>query len=80
MPPGDPRLFSYEGVLPGFRALVEDPWEQGSPAWGRWLATRVCDVPSNPHELYEPIEGFPFRSSENEVLMPDFFTVVVGHK
>ena len=28
VPPGDPRLFSYEGILPGFRALIEDPWEQ----------------------------------------------------
>ena len=34
VPPGDPRLFSYEGVLPGFRALIEDPWEQGSPGLG----------------------------------------------
>jgi arylsulfatase A-like enzyme len=57
--PDDPRLFSYEGVLPGFRAVVEDPWEQGSPAWGRWLAGRGVDVPSNPHDLYEPVEGFP---------------------
>ena len=58
VPPGDPRLFSYEGVLPGFRALIEDPWEHGSPAWGRWLAAQGFDVPANPHELYEPIEGF----------------------
>jgi len=40
VPAGDPRLFSYEGVLPGFRAVIEDPWEKGSPAWGRWLAAR----------------------------------------
>ena len=59
VPPGDPRLFSYEGVLPGFRAVIEDPWEKGSPAWGRWLAAQGFDVPANPHDLYEPIEGFP---------------------
>src|ERR1700722_16593138 len=58
-PPGDPRLCSYEGILPGFRALIEDPWEKGSPAWGRWLAAQGFDVPSNPHDLYQPIEGFP---------------------
>jgi arylsulfatase A-like enzyme len=57
--PDDRRLFSYEGVLPGFRAIVEDPWEQGSPAWGRWLAAQGFDVPSNPHDLYRPLEGFP---------------------
>ena len=59
VPAGDPRLYSYEGVLPGFRALIEDPWEQGSPAWGRWLAAQGVDVPANPHDLYQPIEGFP---------------------
>jgi arylsulfatase A-like enzyme len=59
VPSGDPRLFSYEGVLPGFRAVIEDPWEKGSPAWGRWLAAQGFDVPANPHDLYEPIEGFP---------------------
>ena len=48
VPPGDPRLFSYEGVLPGFRALIEDPWEKGSPAWGRWLAAQGFDVPVEP--------------------------------
>ncbi len=48
VPPGDPRLYSYEGVLPGFRALVEDPWEQGSPAWGRWLADARRRRPGQP--------------------------------
>ena len=73
VPPGDPRLFSYEGVLPGFRALVEDPWEQGSPAWGRWLAAQGVDVPSNPHELYEPIEGFPGADDHGSTWAPARF-------
>jgi arylsulfatase A-like enzyme len=59
VPPGDPRLFTYEGILPGFRALITDPWEQGSPAWGRWLAAQGFDVPANPHSLYDPIPGYP---------------------
>jgi arylsulfatase A-like enzyme len=59
VPPGDPRLHTYEGVLPGFVPVIEDPWEQGSPAWGRWLAAQGFDVPGNPHDLYEPMEGFP---------------------
>jgi arylsulfatase A-like enzyme len=75
VPPGDPRLFSYEGVLPGFRALIEDPWEQNSPAWGRWLAARGFDVPANPHELYEPMEGFPGADEHGSTWAPARFPV-----
>ena len=73
MPPGDPRLFTYEGVLPGFRAVVEDPWEQGSPAWGRWLAAQGVDVPANPHELYEPMAGFPGGGDHGSTWAPARF-------
>jgi arylsulfatase A-like enzyme len=59
VPPGDPSLYTYEGILPGFREVIRDPWEEGSPAWGRWLSTHDVDVPGNPHQLYEPMEGFP---------------------
>lgn len=69
----DPRLYTYEGVLPGFRALIVDPWEQGSPAWGRWLAERGVDVPADPHELYEPIEGFPGAESHGSTWAPARF-------
>ena len=71
--PGDPRLFSYEGVLPGFRVLILDPWEQGSPAWGRWLAARGVDVPSNPHDLYQPIDGFPGADAHGSTWAPARF-------
>ena len=70
VPPGDPRLFSYEGVLPGFRAVIEDPWEKGSPAWGRWLAARGFDVPANPHDLYQPIKGFPGAEAHGSTWAP----------
>ena len=73
VPPGDPRLFSYEGVLPGFRAVIEDPWEKGSPAWGRWLAAQGFDVPANPHDLYEPIEGFPGADAHGSTWAPARF-------
>jgi arylsulfatase A-like enzyme len=73
VPPNDARLFTYEGVLPGFRALVVDPWEQGSPAWGRWLAARGVDVPANPHELYEPLEGFPGADAHGSSWAPTRF-------
>ena len=73
VPPGDPRLFSYEGVLPGFRAVIEDPWEKGSPAWGRWLAAQGFDVPTNPHDLYEPIEAFPGADAHGSTWAPARF-------
>ncbi len=73
VPPDDPRLFSYEGVLPGFRALIVDPWEEGSPAWGRWLAAQGVDVPANPHDLYQPIEAFPGADSHGSTWAPSRF-------
>ena len=75
VPPGDPRLYSYEGILPGFRALVEDPWERGSPAWGRWLAEHRVDVPANPHDLYLPMEGFPGTDEHGSTWAPARFPV-----
>ena len=73
VPPDDPRLFTYEGVLPGFRTVIVDPWEQGSPAWGEWLAARGVDVPSNPHDLYRPIEGFPGAEAHGSTWAPARF-------
>ena len=73
VPAGDPRLFTYEGVLPGFDAVVLDPWEQGSPAWGRWLAAHGVDVPANPHDLYEPLEGYPGSDSHGTTWAPARF-------
>ena len=84
VPPGDRRLFSYEGVLPGFRALIEDPWEQGSPAWGRWLAGHGLDVPRDPHQLYGPVEGFRGAEAHGSTWAPTRFppelsqTVFIG--
>jgi arylsulfatase A-like enzyme len=73
VPPGDPRLSSYEGVLPGFRAILSDPWEEGSPGWGAWLAGRGFEVPSNPHALYEPIAGYPGSEAHGATWAPAQF-------
>jgi arylsulfatase A-like enzyme len=73
VPPGDRRLFSYEGILPGFRCLLEDGWEAGSPSWGRWLAAHGIDVPANPHDLYRPIEGFPGAGDHGSTWAPARF-------
>ena len=61
---GDPRTMTYEGVLPGFEAIVNDPWEQGSIQWGKWLAEHGVDVPSSPMDLYGPDPGYP-RANEH---------------
>ncbi len=50
--PDDPRLRTYEGVLPGFRAVLDLP-EHLRP-WGEWLRGRGYDVPDDVRELYEP--------------------------
>ncbi len=71
--PGDPRLFTYEGVLPGFRPEVVDPWESGSPAWARWLVAQGVDVPANPHDLYRPVEGYPGADSHGSTWAPARF-------
>ncbi len=73
VPDDDPRLFTYEGVLPGFRAVIRDPWEEGSPAWGAWLAAQGIDVPANPHALYEPIPGFPGSADHGSTWAPARF-------
>ena len=54
--PGSPPT---KAILPGFRSVLHDPWEEGSPGWGTWLAGQGFDVPGNPHALYEPIDGIP---------------------
>jgi arylsulfatase A-like enzyme len=66
----DPRLFTYEGVLPGFEAIVNDAQDSGSPAWGRWLAARGKDVPSDPQELYQPDLSYPGASDHAPAWAP----------
>ncbi len=55
--PDDPRLRTYEGVLPGFRAVLDLP-EHLIP-WGAWLRERGYDVPDDVREMYEPISDAP---------------------
>ena len=73
VPPGDPRLSTYEGILPGFRSVLHDPWEEGSPGWGKWLVAQGFDVPDNPHALYEPMEGFPGSDEHGATWAPARF-------
>ena len=70
----DPRLRSYEEVLPGFRAVLHEPWEAGSRNWGRWLAAQGVDVPANPHDLYAPVPDFPGAEHHGSTWAPARFT------
>ena len=65
----DPRLRSYEGVLPGFRAVVDLP--EHARAWGVWLREQGYDVPEDVTEMYRPISDAPgapvaFRAEHTE--------------
>jgi arylsulfatase A-like enzyme len=72
--PADRRLWSYEGVLPGFDPVVVDPWDAGSPAWGRWLADRGVDVPADAHDLYLPVPGYPGADRHGSTWAPTRFS------
>ena len=71
--PDDPRAFTYESVLPGFRPVVHDPFEAGGLEWGRWLAARGRDVPSNPRLLYQPDTSYPGASEHASTWAPALF-------
>ena len=73
LPADDPRLRSYEQVLPGIRAVVHDPWEAGSQEWGRWLAAQGVDVPARPQDLYRPIPDFPGTDGHGSTWAPAQF-------
>jgi arylsulfatase A-like enzyme len=59
VPAGDPRLRTYEGVLPGFNPIVNDPYDQGASEWAKWLTARGKDVPPDPQRLYDPDLSYP---------------------
>ena len=73
VPAGDPRTFTYEGLLPGFTAIVSDPWEQGSIEWGKWLAEHGLEVPSTPMDLYGPDLSYPGASEHASTWAPTRF-------
>jgi arylsulfatase A-like enzyme len=63
----DPRLRTYEGMLPGFREGVLLP--ESAEAWLEWLAAHGHDVPASVHELYSqagPGRPAPYPSEHSE--------------
>jgi len=52
----DPRLTSYEGVLPGFDAVLDFPFDT-LPGWLPWLEARGYAVDHDrPHAVFEPAD------------------------
>jgi arylsulfatase A-like enzyme len=76
VPPDDPRLRTYEGILPGFRAIVNDPYDTAGVgrAWAVWLAARGVDVPSDPRRLYDPDTSYPGASDHPPAWAPSRFS------
>ncbi|MBV9522404.1 MAG: alkaline phosphatase family protein [Alphaproteobacteria bacterium] len=54
VPPGDPALTTYEGVLPGFSRGAVLPTEQGP--WFAELARKGYAIPKRPHDIWRPRE------------------------
>ncbi len=55
--PDDPRLTTYEEVLPGFEAAVKLPEDNG--AWFDWMQARGHALPEDRWALYWPERGRP---------------------
>ncbi|CAN5735736.1 alkaline phosphatase family protein [soil metagenome] len=72
--PDDPRLLTYEGVLPCFEVALNDPSETAGPMeWVRWLEGRGVDVPSDPWDLYRPDLSHPGADAHSEWWAPAHF-------
>lgn len=54
--PDDPRLFSYEELMPGFREAVQMRMEGGDTAWREHLATKGTKLPPYP-DTYASQDG-----------------------
>ena len=61
VPAGDPRLFSYEGVLPGFRARDRRPVGEGEPGVGALARRAGRRRPGQPARPVRADRGFPGR-------------------
>jgi arylsulfatase A-like enzyme len=56
--PEDPRLRTYEGVLPGFRAVLDLPFETMQP-WMEHLAALGYPMPERIHQIFDADPAFP---------------------
>ncbi len=70
--PDDPRLFSYEGVLPGFRPVVDFRSEPLTP-WIDWLVEQGFDRPERPSDIFAGDPSFPGASDHHRSWAPPVY-------
>ena len=70
--PGDPRLRSYEGVLPGLRLEISST-ESDCTAWARWLGRRGYKVSPEAKDLYRFAEGHRTENRSRCGQQPAFY-------
>ena len=69
--PGDPRLLTYEEVLPGFEVGVHLP--AGDPApWLAWLRSLGHSLPDDPHAVFASEPDRPAEHSQSAFLTNAF--------
>ena len=70
-PPHDPRLKTYEGILPGFNRVLAMSSENFPESWVQWLKERGYKVPENPRDLYYvSVEGYPGVKARGKTYAP----------
>lgn len=69
MDPGDPRLETYEGVLPGLRQLANH-----TTSWLAWLHERGYDGWTTPAEAYRQVENYPGANERGYTYSPPAYS------
>ncbi len=70
--PDDPRLLSYEGVLPGMRAVVDLPSATMAP-WIDWLVAEGYERPARPDDLFGPDLDHPGAADHHPTWAPPVY-------
>ncbi len=70
--PQDPRLWDYEGVLPGFTPATVLTWHNMAP-WLEWLAGHGHDLPATWEELFEARPDYPGAEDHGSTWAPSIF-------
>lgn len=70
--PDDPRLYDYEGVLPGFTVGTLLTW-RNPHAWLDWLVEHGYERPASWKDLFEPIPDYPGAADHGAAWAPSRF-------
>lgn len=75
--PRDPVLTTYEGVLPGMRAVV--PSRAEIPyGWLSDLRAKGYAVPSTPRDIFRPVPHYPGAAQRGATFAPPCYTAADG--